>query len=73
MATLIGNIKAPNGQYKDRETGQDKTRWLQCGVLLERGDGSWVMKLEALPVAPKAREGDNGLWLNVYPPEDSNG
>lgn len=72
MASVIGIVKAPNGTYQ--KDGETKTRWLNCGLLLEREDGSWALKLDALPVnPPKKNPDDQGLWFNVYPPEDTNG
>ena len=58
MATKIGNIVFPSGSYvKD---GAEKTVWLKCGVLLQKDDGKFCMKLDALPI--NMNEG----WFNVF-------
>lgn len=64
MATVIGDIMAPIGKYiKD---GEEKTRWLKCGILLQTDNGQRI-KLEALPVGVEA----GGLWLSVFEPRDN--
>ena len=55
-------VTAANGTYTDKN-GTEKTRWLKCGVVLEKKDGSLSLKLEALPVS-----GFNG-WLNLWEPK----
>jgi hypothetical protein len=63
MATVIGDIKCPNGTYiKD---GEEKTSWLRCGVLLNTDKG-YRIKLDCLPMNP----GDG--WFSVFPREDRN-
>jgi len=56
----IGDLCASGGKYKDRDTGEEKTRWKNCGVLMQREDGSMVVKLESIPV------GNWEGWLNVF-------
>jgi hypothetical protein len=43
------DLMYPGGQYTDRE-GQEKTRWLKCGAVIETKDGKKKVKLESLPV-----------------------
>ena len=63
MATVIGDLMAPNGKYlKD---GQEKTRWLKCGVVLQTDNGLRV-KLECIPVGV----GEDGLWMSVFEKDD---
>jgi hypothetical protein len=52
-------------KYTDRE-GNEKTRYVNVGVLFTRDDGSLTMKLESVPV------GFNG-WINFYEPKDKEG
>jgi hypothetical protein len=52
-------------KYTDRG-GEEKTRYTNCGALLERDDGSLTVKLEAIPV------GFSG-WLNCYDPKPREG
>ena len=59
MAKVIGDLMAPGGKYlKD---GEEKTRWLKCGIVLETDKGLRV-KIESIPV-----EWDG--WLNVFDKE----
>jgi hypothetical protein len=61
MAKVIGKISAPGGKYiKD---GEEKTRWINCGILLDTDKG-YRIKLDALPV--NMGEG----WLSVFPPDE---
>jgi hypothetical protein len=54
--------------YAEKYTsgGEEKTRYTNCGALLERDDGSLTVKLEAIPV------GFTG-WLNCYDPKPREG
>lgn len=52
-------------KYTDR-SGEEKTRYTNCGSLLERDDGSLTIKLETIPV------GFSG-WLNCYEPKPRDG
>lgn len=51
-------------KYTDRE-GNEKTRFINCGVVFENDKGQLSMKIESLPV------GFNG-WLNFYEPKADN-
>lgn len=52
-------------KYTDKE-GNEKTRYVNVGSLMQRDDGSMTMKLEAIPV------GFNG-WVNFYEPKPKDG
>jgi hypothetical protein len=52
-------------KYTDRE-GNEKTRYVNMGVMFTRDDGSVTAKIESIPV------GFNG-WINFYPPKDEAG
>jgi hypothetical protein len=55
--------------YSERYTaasGEEKTRYTNCGSLLQRDDGSMTIKLETIPV------GFTG-WLNCYDPKPRDG
>jgi hypothetical protein len=52
-------------KYTDKD-GNEKTRYVNVGVLFTRDDGSLTMKLEAIPV------GFNG-WINFYEPKPQEG
>lgn len=55
--------------YSEKYTtggGEEKTRYTNCGSVLERDDGSLSIKLEAIPV------GFTG-WFNCYDPKPKEG
>lgn len=62
------DIMAPIGKYE--KNGQEKTRWLKCGMVVQTQAGKLAIKLEGLPVAPMPAEGatDAGLWLQCFEP-----
>jgi hypothetical protein len=60
MATLKYEAIARAGTYKDRETGEEKTRFHKCGVVFE-SDKGMSLKLESLPI------GFDG-WLSLRAP-----
>ena len=65
MAKLY-DVMAPIGKYNDPNTGQEKTRWLKCGMVVQTQAGKMALKLDAMPVAPVTEEG--GLWLQLFEP-----
>lgn len=52
-------------KYTDRE-GNEKTRYINIGSLMQRDDGSLTAKIESIPV------GFNG-WINFYEPKPKEG
>jgi hypothetical protein len=63
MAKVIGDVMYPSGKFiKD---GEEMTRWLKVGILLETDRGMRI-KLDAIPVVT----GDSGLWMSVFEPRD---
>ena len=59
--TVIGKIYEEN--WKDKTTGEEKTRWTKCGVVMESKNGGLAIKLEALPVKFDG-------WLQCYVPKE---
>lgn len=57
MARKVGNIMAPGEKFTG-QNGEEKTRWIKCGVLLET-DRGFRIKLDCLPV------GGEG-WFSVF-------
>ena len=60
----IGDLCANMGKYKDRQTGEEKNSWKNCGALWQRDDGSQVVKMDMIPV------GFSG-WLSVFEPREA--
>jgi hypothetical protein len=56
--TPIKKAVATIGKYTDR-SGKEKNQYITCGKLLQREDGSFCLKMDAIPV------GWNG-WLSFY-------
>lgn len=57
------DLAIKTGEYADRQTGQQKGRWLRIGTLFRHDDGGTSIKLDALPVGLAGWEG----WVNVFP------
>jgi hypothetical protein len=55
-------IIASTGTYKSK-TGEEKKRWLKCGVVMETKNGGLAMKLEAIPM------GSDG-WFTLTEPKE---
>lgn len=64
MAVLF-EVVAAGEKYTDK-SGEEKTRWVKMGVVIQRQDGSMSMKLESIPV------GWNG-WANLWEPKPRDG
>lgn len=45
------------------QNGEKKTKWLKCGVLIEKGDKTYV-ELEQIPVG--ASNASGGIWLQAF-------
>jgi len=54
------------GTYTDRNTGQEKGRWLTIGAMFEHDDGGTSIKLDCVPVGLKDWEG----WVSVFQREE---
>ena len=64
MAKVIGDVMYPSGKYiKD---GEEKTRWIRCGMLLETDKGLRI-KLDCIPIVTDPA----GLWMSVFEKSDS--
>lgn len=53
MAQATHKIVATVGKYKDRQTGEEKKRYLQCGVAFTDEQGRISLKIDAMPVSPE--------------------
>lgn len=65
MAQATHKIVATVGKYKDRQTGEEKKRYLQCGVAFTDDQGRISLKIDAMPVTP-----DWSGFLSLYPLDD---
>lgn len=58
-------LVASAGKFTDK-TGEEKTRWHKCGIVMTTQKGGLVAKVESLPV------GFDG-WLNLWEPKPKDG
>jgi hypothetical protein len=65
MAKIIGDVCFPLGTFN--RDGEEKTRWGKCGILMQRENGSFAIKMDMYPAAVT----DQGAWFSVF--EKSNG
>lgn len=54
-------VMASTGSYTDKN-GQEKKRWMKCGVVMTTKTGGLALKLEAIPV------GGDG-WFSLFEPK----
>lgn len=66
MASTIRNIAYA---HKYESNGEEKVKWLQCGVLIEKDDKFYI-KLEAIPVGQNP---DGGIFFNVFDRDHNRG
>lgn len=62
MSKIIYEASAIADVYKDKATGEEKKRWVKCGVVMETSSGGMALKLESLPVKFDG-------WLQFYVPK----
>jgi len=62
MSKIIYEASAIADTYKDKATGEEKKRWVKCGVVMETSSGGMALKLESLPVKFDG-------WLQFYVPK----
>jgi hypothetical protein len=58
MSKKLGNLVAHGGSYHTQD-GQEKVRWIRCGVCIETDNGLRI-KIESIPVNWDG-------WLSVMP------
>ena len=54
-------VSAITGSFINKD-GEEKKRWVKCGVIVEKENGKLALKLEAVPI------GGDG-WFNLQPPK----
>lgn len=62
MAKPLYDLAVKTGEYTDRQTGEQKGRWLRIGTMFEHQDGRRSIKLDALPVGLKEWDG----WVSCF-------
>lgn len=64
MSRPTHKILATVGKYKDND-GNEKKRYVQCGVAFSDEQGRISLKMDAMPVSPEWSG-----WLQLYPVDD---
>lgn len=62
MSKATNKIVATIGTYKDRQTGEEKKRYLTVGTAFTDDQGRISLKIDAMPVSPEWSG-----WLSLYP------
>ena len=59
--SIAYEVMASTGSYTDKN-GQEKRRWMKCGIVMNTKTGGLALKLEAVPV------GSDG-WFSLFEPK----
>ena len=54
-------VMASTGSYTDKN-GQEKKRWVKCGIVMSTKSGGLALKMETMPV------GSDG-WFSLFEPK----
>lgn len=54
-------VMASTGSYTDKN-GQEKKRWVKCGIVMSTKNGGLALKMETMPV------GGDG-WFSLFEPK----
>lgn len=66
----IYDVVYPESEYTDTATGQQKTRWKNCGAVIKSESGRVALKLDGIPVNPRPnQDGQPGLWFQLMTPQ----
>jgi hypothetical protein len=57
-------VVTSTGSYIDKN-GEEKKRWLKCGVIFKSEKGNYSMKLEAIPT----KSSEDGMWFALFVPK----
>ena len=69
----IYDVVYPESEYTDPETGQQKTRWKNCGAIIKSQAGKISLKLDSIPANPKPnQDGQGGIWFQCMQPNVQN-
>jgi len=59
--SIAYEVMASTGSYTDKN-GDEKRRWMKCGIVMTTKTGGLALKLEAVPV------GSDG-WFSLFEPK----
>lgn len=65
MSKQVYKVAVANGQYTD-DQGNQKTRWLHVGAIVENDKGNLSLILNAIP-APTQGNDQQAWFMNVFP------
>lgn len=67
----VFDVMAAAGRYTDNQ-GQEKTRWLNCGAVIQNSNGNMSLILEQFPVGLTPNEQGHGIWFSLFKPQQQN-
>lgn len=59
--SVLYEVMASTGSYTDKN-GQEKKRWVKCGIVMSTKTGGLALKMETMPV------GSDG-WFSLFEPK----
>lgn len=65
MANFYGDVVFDSGKYTDRQTGEEKKRWMKMGAAFQNDDGSLTLKIDAFPASR-----DWSGWVKIFAKKD---
>lgn len=71
MSKQVYKVAVANGQYTD-DQGNQKTRWLHVGAIIENDKGNLSLILNAIP-APTQGNDRQAWFMNVFPVDRNRG
>ena len=66
MGKLVYKLAKKVGTYTN-QNGEEKARWMNCGIVIQSDNGNLSLKLESLPVGMASEDGDAGIWFSLFP------
>ena len=67
-ARITHDIVATIGKYKDRQTGEEKKRYITLGKCFTDEQGRQSLKFDSMPVGPEWSG-----WVSLYPVKERDG
>lgn len=67
-ARITHDVVATIGSYKDRQSGEQKKRYVTIGKCFTDDQGRQSIKLDSVPVSPEWSG-----WISLYPVRDRDG
>ena len=66
MGKMVYKLAKKVGTYTN-QNGEEKSRWMNCGIVIQSDNGNLSLKLESLPVGMASEDGEAGIWFSLFP------